>query len=127
VDSFHPEDGGDKFLQNIGSDKTHTVPHPRRWHSSFIMVYSYCTLSLVHICVILLTSCCVISSCVLAQDQVVFSHYVDLSLKKNHLYPKNTEDFIAGFEKYCTENCNFKKVLTHTKVNKLSDIELNSL
>jgi hypothetical protein len=94
---------------------------------SFIMDYSNCTLSLLHICVMLITSCCVISFRVLAQDQAVFSRDVDLSLKKNHLYPKNIEDFIAGFEKYCSENCNLKKVLTHTKVKKVSCIELNNL
>jgi hypothetical protein len=31
---FCPEDGGDKFLQNVGSHKICTVPHPRKWHSS---------------------------------------------------------------------------------------------
>lgn len=91
------------------------------------MDYSSCTVSLLHVCVILITSHCVISLCVLAQDQAVFSRDVDLSLKKNPLYPKNIEDFIAGFEKYCSENSNLKKVLTHTKVKKLSHIELNNL
>jgi hypothetical protein len=32
--SFHLEDVGNKFLRNIGSNKTHTAPHPRRRHSS---------------------------------------------------------------------------------------------
>jgi hypothetical protein len=31
---FYPEGGGDTFLQNIGSHKIYTVPHPRRRHSS---------------------------------------------------------------------------------------------
>jgi hypothetical protein len=31
---FNPEDEGDKFLRNIGSDKIYTAPHPRRRHSS---------------------------------------------------------------------------------------------
>lgn len=53
----------------------------------------------------------------LSQDQAVFSRDVDLSLKKNPLYPKNIEDFIAGFEKYCSENSNLKKILTHTKTS----------
>jgi hypothetical protein len=75
----------------------------------------------------LITSCYVLSFCVLAQDQAVFSRDVDLSLKKNHLYPKNIEDFIACFENYCSENCNLKKVLTHTKVKKVSHFELNNL
>jgi hypothetical protein len=34
ADFFYPEDGGDTFLQNVGSHKTHTAPHPRRRHSS---------------------------------------------------------------------------------------------
>jgi hypothetical protein len=31
---FYPEDEGDTFLRNVGFYKTHTMPHPRRWHSS---------------------------------------------------------------------------------------------
>jgi hypothetical protein len=31
---FYPEDGGDTFLQNVGSHKIYTAPHPRRRHSS---------------------------------------------------------------------------------------------
>jgi hypothetical protein len=31
---FYPEDGGDKFLRNIGLHKIYTAPHPRRRHSS---------------------------------------------------------------------------------------------
>jgi hypothetical protein len=31
---FYPEDGGGMFLQNVGSHKTHTAPHPRRRPSS---------------------------------------------------------------------------------------------
>jgi hypothetical protein len=27
---FNPEDGGDTFLQNVGSHKIYTAPHPRR-------------------------------------------------------------------------------------------------
>jgi hypothetical protein len=27
---FYPEDGGDTFLVNVGSYKTHTAPRPRR-------------------------------------------------------------------------------------------------
>jgi hypothetical protein len=34
ADSCHPDDGGTKFLQNIGSYKSHTAQHPRRRHSS---------------------------------------------------------------------------------------------
>jgi hypothetical protein len=34
TDSCHPDDGGAKFLRNIGSYKSHTVHHPRRLHSS---------------------------------------------------------------------------------------------
>jgi hypothetical protein len=42
---FCPEDGGDKFFRNVCSYKTHTVPHPRRGHStlsnlSFINQYT---------------------------------------------------------------------------------------
>jgi hypothetical protein len=32
---FHPEDGGDTFLENVGSHKIYTPPHPRRRNSSF--------------------------------------------------------------------------------------------
>jgi hypothetical protein len=46
----------------------------------------------------------------------VFSRDVEFALKKHPLYPKNIEDFIAGFEKLCSENRNLKKVLTQTKV-----------
>jgi hypothetical protein len=34
--SFSPEDGGDTFLRNVGSHETHTAPHPRRRHSSYL-------------------------------------------------------------------------------------------
>jgi hypothetical protein len=34
IDCFHPEDGGDTFLQNVGSYENHTATHPRRRHSS---------------------------------------------------------------------------------------------
>jgi hypothetical protein len=30
--SLHPDDGGDKILRNAGSNKSHTVTHPRRRH-----------------------------------------------------------------------------------------------
>jgi hypothetical protein len=30
---FYPEDGGDTFLQNVGSHKIYTASHPRRQHS----------------------------------------------------------------------------------------------
>jgi hypothetical protein len=33
-DFFYPEDGGDTFLRNVGSNKIYMVPHPRRRHSS---------------------------------------------------------------------------------------------
>jgi hypothetical protein len=29
VDSFHPENVGDTFFRNVGSNKTHTASHPR--------------------------------------------------------------------------------------------------
>jgi len=51
---------------------------------------------------------------------------VDSFLKKNPLFPKNVEEFITGFEKYCTENSKFKKLLTHSKVENISHTELNS-
>jgi hypothetical protein len=31
---FYSEDGGDKFLRNVGSHKIYTELHPRRRHSS---------------------------------------------------------------------------------------------
>jgi amino acid permease len=31
---FYPEDGGNIFLQNVGSYNNHTATHPRRQHSS---------------------------------------------------------------------------------------------
>jgi hypothetical protein len=30
----HPQDGGDMFLRNVGSHKSHTASYPRRRHSS---------------------------------------------------------------------------------------------
>jgi hypothetical protein len=30
---FYPENGGDTFLRNVGSYKSYTTLHPRRWHS----------------------------------------------------------------------------------------------
>jgi hypothetical protein len=27
---FYPEDGGDTFLRNVGSEKNYTAPHPRK-------------------------------------------------------------------------------------------------
>jgi hypothetical protein len=33
---FYPEDGGDTFLWNVGSNKNLTAPHPRKRHSSVI-------------------------------------------------------------------------------------------
>jgi hypothetical protein len=32
ADSFYLEGGGDTSLRNVGSNKTHTAPHPRRRH-----------------------------------------------------------------------------------------------
>ena len=54
--------------------------------------------------------------CVVGQDQAVFSRDLESALKKHPLFPKNIEDFIAGFEKLRSENRNLKKVLTQTKV-----------
>jgi hypothetical protein len=34
VDSCHPDDGGDMFLRNVGSYKSHTASHSRRRYSS---------------------------------------------------------------------------------------------
>jgi hypothetical protein len=34
TDSFHPEDGGNTFLRNVGSYNSHTVSHTSTWHSS---------------------------------------------------------------------------------------------
>ncbi|KAJ4445373.1 hypothetical protein ANN_07178 [Periplaneta americana] len=53
----------------------------------------------------------------LSRDQAIFARDVTYYLKKNPLYPKNVENFIEDFEKYCNENSNFKKVLTHTKTS----------
>jgi hypothetical protein len=33
---FYPEDRGNTFLQNVGSHKNYTAPHPKRRHSSLI-------------------------------------------------------------------------------------------
>jgi hypothetical protein len=37
-DSCHPNEGGAKFLRNIGSYKSHTAQHPRRRHSSIALL-----------------------------------------------------------------------------------------
>jgi hypothetical protein len=34
ADCFYPEEGGDKFLRNVGSRKIYKAPHPRRRNSS---------------------------------------------------------------------------------------------
>jgi hypothetical protein len=34
TDSYHPDEGGAKFLRNVGSYKSHTALHPRRHHSA---------------------------------------------------------------------------------------------
>jgi hypothetical protein len=34
ADYFHPEDGDDALPRDVGSNKSHTAPHPRIWHSS---------------------------------------------------------------------------------------------
>jgi hypothetical protein len=36
---FYPEDGGDMFLPNVGSLPTYTMPHPRRLHSSEMILF----------------------------------------------------------------------------------------
>jgi hypothetical protein len=54
----------------------------------------------------------------------VFSHDLEFALKKHPLFPKNIEDFVAGFEKHCSENRNLMKVLTHTKVKHIKIIRL---
>jgi hypothetical protein len=33
---FCPEDGEYTFLRNVGPNRTHTVPHPRKLHSSVL-------------------------------------------------------------------------------------------
>jgi hypothetical protein len=35
-DSFHLDNGGDTFLRNVGSYKSHTASHPRRRYSSTV-------------------------------------------------------------------------------------------
>jgi hypothetical protein len=35
IDSCHHDEGGAKFLRNVGSYKSHTAYHPRRHHSSW--------------------------------------------------------------------------------------------
>jgi hypothetical protein len=37
---LYPEDGGGTFLQNVGSHKIYKAPHPRRWHSSYLLCYN---------------------------------------------------------------------------------------
>jgi hypothetical protein len=37
---FYPDDGGDMFLRNVGSYKSHTMSHPRRWNSSFFKAFA---------------------------------------------------------------------------------------
>jgi hypothetical protein len=32
---FHPEDGGDRFLRNVGSHKGHTALYPREYFKSY--------------------------------------------------------------------------------------------
>jgi hypothetical protein len=34
----HCNDGGDKFLQNVVSKKSHMASHPRRWRSGYLVV-----------------------------------------------------------------------------------------
>jgi hypothetical protein len=33
ADSFHPDDGGNAILRNVGSNKSHTASQPIRQHS----------------------------------------------------------------------------------------------
>jgi hypothetical protein len=35
---FYPEDGGDTILRNVGSHKIYTATHPRRRHSSALLL-----------------------------------------------------------------------------------------
>jgi hypothetical protein len=35
---FYPEDGGDMFLRNVGLYNIYTAPHPRRRHSSNVVI-----------------------------------------------------------------------------------------
>jgi hypothetical protein len=37
---FSPDDGGDTYLRNVGSCKSHTASHPRRRRSFYCYVYS---------------------------------------------------------------------------------------
>jgi hypothetical protein len=37
---LYPEDRGDTFLRNVGSHKIYTAPHPRRRHSSNILLFT---------------------------------------------------------------------------------------
>jgi hypothetical protein len=46
TDFCHPDDGGAKFLRNVGSYKGHAAQHPRRRHSSilskmFLKIYCF--------------------------------------------------------------------------------------
>jgi hypothetical protein len=43
---FYPEDVGNMLFRNVDSHKIYTAPHPRRWHSSISVPFSYCTVSL---------------------------------------------------------------------------------
>ncbi|KAJ9576902.1 hypothetical protein L9F63_006520 [Diploptera punctata] len=54
---------------------------------------------------------------VLTRDQAIFIRDVTTYLKKNMSFPKNVDEFFAGFEKHCSSNSNLKMVLTHTKTS----------
>jgi hypothetical protein len=46
---FYPEDGGNTFLLNFGSQKTYAGPHPRRWQSCKLFTF-------INLCLCILTS-----------------------------------------------------------------------
>jgi hypothetical protein len=37
---FYLEDEGDTFLLNVGSHKNYTAPHPRKRHSSIVLLFA---------------------------------------------------------------------------------------
>jgi hypothetical protein len=46
---FNPEDGGDLFLQNIGSHMNHVALYPRRWQHSYLLQWECQTLNRIHV------------------------------------------------------------------------------
>jgi hypothetical protein len=83
---FYPEDGGDTFLQNIGSHKIYNGPHSRRRHSSMFRLHKTTEEYMKQVCMLILDNRKVTSSKVVSQSQISHGYAPEIVHHRCHFY-----------------------------------------